>query len=90
MISKLAPQKCFQKNTQIVEAWKPTKDMKFRLDFFSTELFLPENDFKTYLRKFQKMIEKQKFTVFRALFLFEVYILTKMIFDREKLFLECY
>ena len=73
-----------------MEAWKPTKDMKFRLDFFSTELFLPENDFKTYLRKFQKMIEKQKFTVFRALFLFEVNILTKMIFDREKLFLECY
>ena len=25
----------FPKNMQILEAWKPTKDMKFRLEFFS-------------------------------------------------------
>ena len=36
MISKLAPQYIFQKNIQILEAWKPTEDMKFRLDFFCT------------------------------------------------------
>ena len=36
MISKIAPQKIFQKNIQILEAWKPTGDMKFRLDFFRT------------------------------------------------------
>ena len=28
--------KIFQKNIQILEAWKPTKDMKFRLNFFFT------------------------------------------------------
>ena len=36
MISKLAPQYIFQKNIQILEAWKPIEDMKFRLDFFCT------------------------------------------------------
>ena len=34
MISKIAPQKFFQKIIQISEAWKQTKDMKFRLEFF--------------------------------------------------------
>ena len=33
MISKIAPQKFFQKNIQMLEAWKPTEDMKFRLEF---------------------------------------------------------
>ena len=36
IIAELAPQKIFQKNIQIFEAWKPTGDMKFRLDFFFT------------------------------------------------------
>ena len=36
MISKVAPHKFFQKNIQILEAWTPIKDMKFRLDFFFT------------------------------------------------------
>ena len=36
MISKLASQKIFQKNIQILEAWKPNKDIKFRLEFFWT------------------------------------------------------
>ena len=26
----------FHKNVHILEAWKPTEDMKFRLDFFFT------------------------------------------------------
>ena len=38
MISKLAPQKTFQKSIQILEAWKPTKGMKFGLEFFSHAL----------------------------------------------------
>ena len=38
MIAELAPQKFFQKNIQILEAWKPTRDMKFRLEFFSYAL----------------------------------------------------
>ena len=32
--TKIAPQKIFQKNTQILITWKPTEDMKFRLEFF--------------------------------------------------------
>ena len=36
MISKLALQYIFQKNMQILETWKPTEDMKFRLEFFCT------------------------------------------------------
>ena len=34
VISKLAPQENFERNIQISEAWKPTEDMKFRLEFF--------------------------------------------------------
>ena len=36
IISKIAPQKNFQKNIQVLEAWKPTEDMKFRLEVFCT------------------------------------------------------
>ena len=36
MISKVAPQNLFKKIIQILEAWKPTKDIKFRLKFFCT------------------------------------------------------
>ena len=36
MISKIALQKNFLKNVQILKAWKPTKDMKFRFEFFCT------------------------------------------------------
>ena len=32
MISKLAPQQIFPKNIKILEAWKPTEEMKFRLE----------------------------------------------------------
>ena len=38
MIAELAPQNFFQKNIQILEAWKPAGDMKFRLDFSSHAL----------------------------------------------------
>ena len=36
MISKLALQKIFQKSIQISEALKPTRGIKFRLEFFCT------------------------------------------------------
>ena len=36
MIAELAPQKIFQRNIWILEVWKPTRDMKFRFDFFFT------------------------------------------------------
>ena len=36
IISKVAPQNLFLKIIQILEAWKPTKDIKFRLEFFCT------------------------------------------------------
>ena len=34
MINKLALQQILQKNMNILEVWKPTEDMKFRLDIF--------------------------------------------------------
>ena len=34
MVLNLATQKIFQKNFQILEAWKPTKDMKIDMTFY--------------------------------------------------------
>ena len=36
MIYKLALQQILQENMNILEAWKPTEDMKFGLDIFFT------------------------------------------------------
>ena len=43
IISKLAPQKIFPKNIQILGAWKPTEGIKFRLDFFFSNALLHMN-----------------------------------------------
>ena len=39
MIYKLALQQILQENMNILEAWKPTEDMKFGLDIFFHMLF---------------------------------------------------
>ena len=57
MISKLALQKIFQKNIQILEAWKPANNIKFRIQNFE---HLVETSTKCYKLCEQNIKKKTK------------------------------
>ena len=79
MISKIVPHYIFQKDIQIFETWKTTKDMKFRHELYCAFLFIYEINIKhctknhisqvlEYHRKLKKSHVKCHLSIFRQLF----------------------